>query len=722
MLEGSWSGNETDSAQQDFAMMNSSALNDRDRVGEGEGGVSGWGFEFDIEGMKRSTGTRRKQQNRNGDYHSGDQRSINGQGTDDDTAVESNASFRHHPEVAWEDRPETSNQNHERQQHHWRQVQERQGHHEHPSRHIVQRNINKDRPQQMANNAPGRSSHHQWYSRETGDAESSTRYAEDRGDRRTDDVEDDVWGLKRTEQWTALEEGEVTIGKDEVVLDEVTKYWAPSDIHDLLRPNRSQQAFPDKHIRRGGQPYDGDNWGDAPEPSMTYNGEYTNTVLVEQRKQQYWGKRDGEWVLLNQSSGTRMVAPQQKAVNSAGSEGDNGNDNSQTSDDESISYSQGYCDFHAEDSSSTHSADRESERGRVSGEYPAPAPLGPGNREFFSKMNRESSPEQFDLDSGFISEDEWRKPLSQRVKKQEHKESVQARKELSTSVQSSSALLVDLSDDATDESPWSPVSVNMVQSLIGLDFMKYPRETPQGAQPTTLDSTTADATTKVGEECAEDKIKQAKSNLSPLVTFASDNINKTSDSVKEPSSKEEPDVDLLGIGAPTQEPPKEDSLALLATVTATEETTKGDILIDLLAASNTSQESLKRDSGLVERAITSSTQAPHIGDATFDRFGAGSANQERSQSKGDLTVDISRARSPAKASSSGFLDDLGSPYAWLNQIASRNMRQSEESRAIQQEQWSALMAKQEEDSIRIQDFIQKATTASAIDSASSTSA
>ncbi|KAK3847266.1 MAG: hypothetical protein J3R72DRAFT_432271 [Linnemannia gamsii] len=262
----------------------------------------------------------------------------------------------------------------------------------------------------------------------------------------------------------------------------------------------------------------------------------------------------------------------------------------------------------------------------------------------------------------------------------------------------------------------------MVQSLIGLNFMKYPRETPQDAQPSTLDSTTADATPKVGEECAEDKIKQAKSNLSPLVTFASDNINKASDSVKEPSSKEEPDVDLLGIGAPTQEPPKEDSLALLATVTTTEETTKGDILIDLLAASNTSQEPLKRDSSLVELAITSSTQAPHIRDATFDRFGAGSANQERSQSKGDLTVDISRARSPAKASSSRFLDDLGSPYAWLNQIASRNMRQSEESRAIQQEQWSALMAKQEEDSIRIQDFIQKATTASAIDSASSTSA
>ncbi|KAG0265192.1 hypothetical protein BGZ95_003398, partial [Linnemannia exigua] len=410
-------------------MMNPSALNDRDKVGEGGGGgeVSGWGFEFDVEEMKRSTGSRRKLQNRNEDYHSGDQRSINGQGTDDDTAVESNASFRHHPEVAWEDCPETSNQNnhhqdhHDRQQHHWRQ-----SHQERPSRHVAQRNTNKDRYRQIANNSSSWNSHHQWYSRETGEAESSTRYVENRGDRRADDVEDDVWGLKRTEQWTAPEEGEIAVEKDEVVLDEVTKYWAPSDIHDLLRPNRSQQAFPDKHIRRGGQPYEGDNWGDAPEPSMTYNGEYTNTVLVEQRKQQYWGKRDGEWVLLNQSSGTRMVAPQQKAMNSAESEGDNDNDNNQTSDDESINYSQGYSDFHAEDSASTHSADRLPELERISGEYLGPTPIGPGNQESFSKMSREF-PEQFDLDSGFIPEDEWRKPLSQRAKQQGDKESAQAR-------------------------------------------------------------------------------------------------------------------------------------------------------------------------------------------------------------------------------------------------------------------------------------------------------
>ncbi|KAG0280213.1 hypothetical protein BGZ95_010891 [Linnemannia exigua] len=264
----------------------------------------------------------------------------------------------------------------------------------------------------------------------------------------------------------------------------------------------------------------------------------------------------------------------------------------------------------------------------------------------------------------------------------------------------------------------------MVQSLIGLDFTKCPRESPQDAQPPTSDSATVDLTPKGDEEGAEDEIKQEKRDLSLLVTFASDNINKASDSVNAPSSKEEPGVDLLGIGAPTLEPPKEDSaLAFLATVATTEETTKGDVLIDLFVASNTTQEQIKRDSDFVELTVTNSIEVPHKGDTTFDLFGAGSANQESSQSKGDLAVDISRARSPAKtSSSSGFLDDLGSPYAWLNLIASRNMRQSEESRATQQEQWNTLMAKQEEDSNRIQDFIQKATTTSTIDSASSTSA
>ncbi|KAF9122171.1 hypothetical protein BG015_005637, partial [Linnemannia schmuckeri] len=422
--EASWSDHETDSPKQDFATMNSSSVLDaRNERGSGGGGA-GWGFEFDIEAMKQSTGTRKKQHYRNGDYYSGDQRSIDGQGTDDDnwrtegerSESDSNAGFKPLPEVAWEDdRSDSNNQHHQRQEHPQRLqhrerpvYQERQDYHERSSRHVA-----RQRP--GANNTPDRDNHHQWYSRDPGNQEFSRRHVENRGDRMTDDAEDDVWGLKRTERWGAPEEDEVADEK-EVVLDELTKYWAPSNILDLIRPNRSTQAFSDKQSRHGGQSYDGDNWGDAPEPTMTYNGEYTNTVLVEQRNKEYWAMRDGEWILLNTSSGM-MVTPQQKGINSAASEGDN--DNGQSSEDESDNYSQGWSDYHPEDSSPTRSVDHESERKRYSEVYPGLALPKSGSQEFVSEVHRESSPEQFDLDAGFIPEDEWKKPLSERLKKHE---------------------------------------------------------------------------------------------------------------------------------------------------------------------------------------------------------------------------------------------------------------------------------------------------------------
>ncbi|KAG0318210.1 hypothetical protein BGZ97_004185, partial [Linnemannia gamsii] len=445
--EASWSGHETDSHQQDFATMNSSsALDERNgRVGHsgGGGGGAGWGFEFDIEAMKQSTGTRKKQQHCKGGYHSGDQRSIDDHATVDDnwykdgecTETDSRSGFTPLPQVAWEgDRPDLNNQNYQqqenhrpqehpqRQQHHGRQVyQEHQGHYERPSRHVAHRNPIMDHQRQGADNPPGRNNY-QWYSGEPGKQESSTRYTESRGDRQTDDAEDDIWGLKRTERWTAPEGDDIAGEKEEVVLDELTKYWAPSNILDLIRPNRSTQAFSDKNNRHGGQSYVGDNWGDAPEPTMTYNGEYTNTVLVEQRNKEYWAMRDGEWILLNTSSGM-MVTPQQKGSNSE--EGDN--DNGQSSEDESDNYSQGWSDYHPEDSSPTHSVDHEPERKRYNGVDPGPAPPESGTQDFLSRTHRGNSPGQFDLDEGFIPEDEWRKPLSERVKTQVEGRSDQTR-------------------------------------------------------------------------------------------------------------------------------------------------------------------------------------------------------------------------------------------------------------------------------------------------------
>ncbi|KAF9148304.1 hypothetical protein BG015_009957, partial [Linnemannia schmuckeri] len=232
---------------------------------------------------------------------------------------------------------------------------------------------------------------------------------------------------------------------------------------------------------------------------------------------------------------------------------------------------------------------------------------------------------------------------------------------------------------------------------------------PQDAQSSAVDSTevaTTAETIKVGTDSV-DEHKQ-ENDISTLVTFTSEGIDNTRDSAEAPPPKVEPEVDLLRADIPVQGSLKEASaLDLLGTNSAAQESSKGNSLVDLLATTSPAQEQHKDEHVLDIFANAKPAREPPKKDVVFDLFGVSITNRER-LTKGPL--------------SSGFLDDLGSPYDWLNQIASRSMQQSEESRATQQEQWKALMAKQEVDSNKIQDFIQKATTAATTDSASSTSA
>ncbi|KAG0281794.1 hypothetical protein BGZ97_009215, partial [Linnemannia gamsii] len=273
---------------------------------------------------------------------------------------------------------------------------------------------------------------------------------------------------------------------------------------------------------------------------------------------------------------------------------------------------------------------------------------------------------------------------------------------------SQSVLLVDLDDCTVDESPRSPASVNMVQSLIGLDFTEGRQDDPRDNPAFDSTKVTVPGDTPKSSPENANEHKQERYEGSPLANPASEGADNTLDSTEVLSSKVEHALDLLGADIPAPESFKEEPvLDLLGTASAAKESLKEDSLVDLLAATSPIQEQLKEESALDISATTSPTHDQIKKDVSFDLVGISSSNQERS-AKGHIP--------------NGFLDDLGSPYDWLNQIASRNMRQSEESRATQQEQWNALMAKQEVDSSRIQDFIQKATMAASADSASSTSA
>ncbi|KAF9929217.1 hypothetical protein FBU30_001777 [Linnemannia zychae] len=780
--EASWSDNETESVRQKFeAMSSSSTLDDQDG-GERQ---SGWGFEFDIEAMKKSTSGRAKHHyNMSEEYHNGGQWSIDRQRVDrewlterEHVVADSSVGYPPLPEVAWEYRPELERQNNYHEErpnplHHdlqqYDQQQYRKIYQEHPMRHehinhTLHRNINSEYHRQGAGSSPHRNSHSDWYSRESGDGESNPRHADHRGDRKTDDMEDDVWGLKRTEQWTALQDDVMVEEKEEVELDELTKYWAPSNILELIRPNRAQQMFSNTHNRHGGQVYGGDNWGDVPEPSMTYNGEYTNTVLVEQRNKEYWAMQDGKWILLNSSSGM-MVTPQKKGDNPSVSDGDNdiGDDNGQTSEDISDNYSQGWSDYHPEDSSSTPSVDHELEDKRCNRVHPTPVP----KTDYLSKVRQKNSPVQFNLDAGFIPEDEWRKPLSERAKKQDagsiqaingldgswksertswerpasqaslFSESGSAHNvssdvlpnfssakpsEQPTSTQTSNIitidsakktpvvtsdfqleLLVDLDDSVPRESHPSSTNFSMVESLAGLNFTKN-SDDDQRKIISPLDGTDIASTEKISvtEMNIRDEHKGEKNENLPLVVLTSRNVDNTHSSADFLISNGIPTLDLLELDIQAQESTEiNNSQDLLETTTILSQVfTKKESHEDLLTSTNSLQEPPTTNAIPSTLTPTSLTQM---------------SAQKRLISKEGVPSEIfdERSSSTAKSlSSANYLDDLGSPYDWLNQIASRIVRQSEQSRATQQEQWNALMAKQEEDSNRIQDFINKTTAA-----------
>ncbi|KAF9425562.1 hypothetical protein BGZ76_003180, partial [Entomortierella beljakovae] len=128
-----------------------------------------------------------------------------------------------------------------------------------------------------------------------------------KGKGRAEEAED-VWGVGGTGQWSALrtdrphDQNNIS---DEEPIDELTKYWATPNDYEVIRSTKRQhKPFSDTPTRQ----HDVDNWGSVPKPVMSYNGEgYTSDVLIEQSKKEFWSHRNGKWIILNQSTDTKIT-------------------------------------------------------------------------------------------------------------------------------------------------------------------------------------------------------------------------------------------------------------------------------------------------------------------------------------------------------------------------------------------------------------------------------
>ncbi|KAF9556228.1 hypothetical protein EC968_008376 [Mortierella alpina] len=496
---------------------------------------------------------------------------------------------------------------------------------------------------------------------------------------------DDVWEVGKSLQWTAEDDHAVAANEDELVLDELTRYWASPNVIDVIRPKRPQEAFAEKPSVRS----EVDSWG-TPQPVMAYNGEgYTSDVLIEQSNRKFWTMRNGEWFLLNESIDTTITHQQQERVVSW---------TSADSEDKP-----GLADYDSWDDTDSYFDPSDDSRDDPYGSGSDPNP------------HHSLIQDPFDFDyAGFVSEDEWRKPIT-------------ARQSLSVSPKSDLLWSMDSADSS--QSPQEPLSPSLEPTMPDImpDFStakpcdnvvlsdRSESVAPthvEAAQPSS-DNTLIDLLADPEDNEQDRAVQRSCVILEPSLldlTFAADGETSSWD----PFSGSSPSAEAATITSADT-----GSLLIDADVDDVSSCSAGNLSIvshisvacsrvdDLIAIDSTSP------------ASTMSEPAPAVKipnpleEDVEERFsalpGMGMTLPPTPTLSSTPTLSTTPPKATVASASFDALSELSSPHEWLNQMAKRNLQQFEESRADHRQQWDALMAKQEEDSRKIHDFIQKAT-------------
>ncbi|KAF9960237.1 hypothetical protein BGZ70_008648 [Mortierella alpina] len=495
---------------------------------------------------------------------------------------------------------------------------------------------------------------------------------------------DDVWEVGKSLQWTAEEDNAVAATEDELVLDELTRYWASPNVIDVIRPKRPQEAFAEKPSIRN----ESDSWG-TPQPVMAYNGEgYTSDVLIEQSNRKFWTMRNGEWFLLNESIDTTITHQQQERVvswTSADSEG-----------------KPGPADYDSWDDTDSYYDPSDDSRDDPYGSGSDPNP------------HHSLSQDPFDFDyTGFVGEDEWRKPIT-------------ARKSSSASPKRDPLWSIDSADSSQSpqESPSPTLEPTMPEIMPDFSTAKpcdnvvlWDRSESvapthvEAAQPSS-DSALIDLLADPEDDGQDSSEQHNGVTLEPSLldlTFTAEGEASPWDPFAEspPSAKAAAitlvDTGSLLIDADVDHVPSSSAETPSIASHISAASSKVD---DLIAIDSTSPV-------FTPHAPVTPVKIPNLLEENVEEISSALSGVGMPLSPTPTlpsTPTLSATPPQATVSSTSFdaLSELSSPHEWLNQMARRNLQQFEESRADNRQQWDALMAKQEEDSRKIHDFIQKA--------------
>ncbi|KAF9986961.1 hypothetical protein BGZ75_001197, partial [Mortierella antarctica] len=531
---------------------------------------------------------------------------------------------------------------------------------------------------------PEWSRHHQWYS--TVEETINLDMRDKEGRPGNQGRADDVWEVGKSLQWTAEEDNAVAANEDELVLDELTRYWASPNVIDVIRPKRPQEAFAEKPSVRS----ESDSWG-TPQPVMAYNGEgYTSDVLIEQSNRKFWTMRNGEWFLLNESIDTTITHQQQERVvswTSADSE-----------------EKPGPADYDSWDDTDSYYNPSDDDRDDPYGSGSDPNP------------HHSLTQDPFDFDyAGFVGEDEWRKPIA-------------VRKSSSVSSKSDPVWSMDSADssESPQESP-SP-SLEPIMPDIMPDFSTAKpcdnvvlSDRSESAAPTHIeaaqpssDSTLIDLLADPEDDGPDGSVQRNCVTMEPSLldlTIAADGEASSWDAFAEsPPDTEAATFTLPGAG----------SLLIDTDVDVVPSCSAGthSIASHISAASSKFDDLIAIDSTSSVSTTpkpVSTANVPNLLEENVEELispalrGIGMTLSPAPTLSSTPTLSPTPPKTTVSSTSFDALSELSSPHEWLNQMAKRNLQQFEESRADHRQQWNALMAKQEEDSRKIHDFIQKAT-------------
>ncbi|KAF9585498.1 hypothetical protein BGW38_002108 [Lunasporangiospora selenospora] len=539
--------------------------------------------------------------------------------------------------------------------------------------------------------------------------------------------QDDIWNTSQDLAWESSVNWREEEEEPQIKLDENTRYWAKDkNTQDIILPKKKLKAFDESDGQRP-QRDQCKSWGEKPKPVMPYyDAGYNNHALDQQRTTQFWYRRGDDWFVLNQeqdnSDATGSADIPSGASRTQEVESLSDEERSRASTDSPLprtfipeSYGGLEGEIHADDSFnegpeySMHDSQ----------EYMAPEDLVRARR---TRQIRDKN----DGPHVWATEDEWKKKQSSMTQHEfsndEYQDSWIGDHDMERN-RSSFQSRVDPKD--TEEDVWTsaecasklPSRVSLPGTRLKSDMPRscpeitlHPNfDTPQDSEmpphisqapvSSLLDNDNSDDAPglSISQSFLSMRMDRSVTATPPSSTLADGPWNKSDDTTKVPS--------LISFDISDDQP-----LSYRVNMSKSPSgTVIFDTAEDLITPSTDNSPLLVNSKSLIPFSRPGRISSEEVArEILLSRQETGSQvlkSAELSTSPVSSIHPPSTAGESMAPNGSSAFEFVGA-FDWLNQLAERRRQESDQNLAEQKQQWGALMIKQHEDSMRIQDFIE----------------